>query len=180
MTDNDIELIKNSIRNVPDFPKPGIQFKDISTLLSDPVAFDCAVKAMEELARRTGFSKIAACESRGFVFGSAMAHDMHVPLVMVRKKGKLPGETVSQEYELEYGTDSIEVTRQSLCKGDKVLVVDDLVATGGTAIATCSLVEKCGAEVAGVVCLVELPDLGGSETISKKHPFSAVVKYSGK
>lgn len=175
MRQSEIELIKNSIRNVPDFPKPGIQFKDISTLLSDPAAFDYAVEAMEDCSDRLHYSKIAAAESRGFIFGSAIARDHCKPLVMVRKPGKLPGETVSQSYELEYGRDSMEVTKESFEKGDRVLLVDDLLATGGTLEAMANLVEKCGAEVAGIVVLIELEGLGGRDRLSK-YPLVSIVK----
>jgi adenine phosphoribosyltransferase len=174
MTNIGIELIENSIRNVPDFPKPGIQFKDISTLLSDPAAFGYAVEAMEECSEKLRYCKIAAAESRGFIFGSAIARDTRKPLVMVRKPGKLPGETVSQSYELEYGQDSMEVTKESFEKGDRVLLVDDLLATGGTLEAMANLVEKCGAEVAGIVVLIELDKLCGREILSKWNVESVV------
>lgn len=176
MRKSEIELIKNSIRNIPDFPKPGIQFKDISTLLSDPEAFDCSIDALMELSDEMNFNKIAAAESRGFIFGSVISYEDIVPLVMVRKPGKLPGETVSQSYELEYGQDSMEVTKESFREGDKVLLVDDLLATGGTLEAMANLVEKCGAQVAGIVVLIELEGLGGRDRLSK-WDVESVVKF---
>lgn len=179
MRRHELSEIVRSIRTVPDFPKKGVMFRDISTLISNPKAFDCSIKAMNDSVEDIRFDKIAAAESRGFIFGSVMAYKNGLPLVMVRKAGKLPGEKVSQEYSLEYGTDSVEVTVDSFKTGDRVLVVDDLVATGGTIEAICSLVEKCGAEVAGVVCLIDLPDLGGSKKISDKHQFRSVVEYRG-
>ena len=179
MNKKQLETISGAIRNVPDFPRKGVQFKDISTLVSYPVAFDYAVESIGENAQTMIYNKIAAAESRGFIFGSVLAFNTNKPMVMVRKKGKLPGETVSQEYQLEYGTDTIEVTKNSFHAGERVLVVDDLIATGGTILAICDLIEKCGATVAGVVSLIDLPDLGGSEKISKRYTVKSTISYIG-
>lgn len=180
MKDTELKIIEDSIRTVPDFPKNGVQFRDISTLLSNPKAYYAAVRYMCVLScKNTVFDKIAALESRGFLLGSPMSLQTEVPLVMIRKKGKLPGNVVSQEYQLEYGADSIEVTAESFQSGDRVLIVDDLAATGGTVLAACDLVEKCGAQVAGVVCLIDLPDLGGSKKISERYPFYSVLNFRG-
>lgn len=173
------ESVTKSIRTIPDFPKPGIQFRDISTLLKNPEAYKNSIVLLGSSTSDLDFNVIAAAESRGFLFGCPLAIQLQLPVVMVRKKGKLPGDVIRQEYQLEYGTDSIEVSKDSFNSEDRVLIVDDLMATGGTVEAICQLVEKCGAQVAGIACLVDLPDLGGSKKLSDKYPVRSVVEFQG-
>ncbi len=158
--------LENALRVVPNFPKEGIEFLDISPLLEQPEHFQSLVNQLSEQAKKFEFNKIVAIESRGFILGSALALHMQKGFAMVRKKGKLPGETVSQTYDLEYGTDTIEMLPTSLAKGEKVLVLDDVLATGGTAAAACDLVKKLGAEVSGCLFFVELGFLGGRDKLS--------------
>ena len=158
--------IKDKIRNIPDFPIKGIQFKDITTLLKDGEAFRLAVDQIDENFKDVQIDKIAAIESRGFIFGSALAYKLGIGHVPIRKPGKLPAETISEEYALEYGTDKMEMHVDAISKGDKVLLVDDLLATGGTAAASCNLVEKLGGEVVGLAFLIELGFLKGREKLS--------------
>lgn len=144
------------IRSVPDFPKPGINFYDIATLLADPGAFRRVIDGMQAYVLSREAQKIIAIESRGFMFAAALADRLGLPLVPVRKPGKLPYETVSQTYELEYGSGAIEMHVDAITAGERVVVVDDLIATGGTLEATCRLVERLGGEVAGIACVIEL------------------------
>lgn len=178
MDRRDLEIIERSIRTVPDFPKPGIQFRDISTLLIDRLAMCKTIDCLRDqlIERNIDCNKIAGIESRGFIFGSAIAFYDFYPFVMVRKPGKLPVETISQEYKLEYGTDKIEVAYDAFKPGDEVLLVDDLLATGGTLEAAAKLVEKCGAKVAGIAVVIELEGLGGRERLSK-YPLVSIVKF---
>ncbi len=156
----DTALLKLLIRDVPDFPRPGILFRDITPLLLSPDAFNATVDAMvAEWAGKTDM--IAALDARGFIFGTALARELRLPLILVRKKGKLPGKTESASYGLEYGKDIIEVCTDTLPANGRVLVVDDLLATGGTAGAACSLLEKVGLTVAGCAFVVELANLPG-------------------
>src|SRR3989338_2530402 len=129
------------IRTIPNWPKPGIMFRDITTLLQNPEAFAYCIQQFKEHYQTKKITKIAGIESRGFIFGAALAYEMHLPFVLIRKKGKLPAETVAQEYQLEYGTNTIEVHKDAIEKGDQVLIIDDLIATGGTMGAACKLVE---------------------------------------
>ena len=154
------------IRDIPDFPKPGILFKDITPLLGDPAAFAVAIGRMEESARGMRVTKVLGIESRGFIFGGALALRMGVGFVPVRKPGKLPYATIRETYDLEYGQDSLEIHGDAVKRGERVAVVDDLLATGGTALATIRLAEKLGAEVAGLVCLVELDFLHGRDRLT--------------
>ncbi len=158
--------LEKALRVVPDFPKPGIEFLDISPLLENPAHFKSLILELAEASQQFEFSKIVAIESRGFILGSALGLYLEKGFVMVRKKGKLPGETVQQTYDLEYGTDTIEMLPTSLEKGEKVLVLDDVLATGGTAAAACQLIEKIGAEVSGCLFFVELDFLKGREKLS--------------
>ncbi|MEW5796795.1 MAG: adenine phosphoribosyltransferase [Candidatus Zixiibacteriota bacterium] len=151
-----MQELKRYIREVPDFPKPGINFYDISTLLQDAVGFNLALDHMERYATSRRTEKIVAIEARGFVFGAALADRMNVGLVIARKPGKLPYKTVAQEYELEYGTDRIEIHADAINSGERVLVVDDLIATGGTLAAACKLVEKLGGRVVGISSVIGL------------------------
>jgi adenine phosphoribosyltransferase len=155
-----MELTKY-IRDIVDFPKEGIVFKDITPLLKAPEAVASVISSFEEKFKSAGVEAIVGIESRGFIFGIVLAQKMGLPFIPVRKPGKLPAETVSASYELEYGTDSVEIHKDALAKGQKVLIVDDLLATGGTAAATTELIEKIGAEVAGIAFVIELGFLNG-------------------
>jgi adenine phosphoribosyltransferase len=158
--------LAQTIRNVPDFPVEGIQFKDITTLLQDPVSFRAAVDEMLDAYRDRPIDVVVGIESRGFIWGAILAYEMGVGFVPVRKPGKLPAETIRAEYALEYGTNALEMHVDALRPGQKVLVVDDLLATGGTAKATCELVERLGGEVVGVAFLIELTFLHGRDKLS--------------
>ncbi|MBN1361952.1 MAG: adenine phosphoribosyltransferase [Sedimentisphaerales bacterium] len=149
------------IRAIPDWPKPGILFRDITPLLASPQAFLAAVEALVAPYRDLGVAYVAAVEARGFIFGSAVAERLSAGFVPIRKKGKLPFETESVSYALEYGTDTVEVHRDAVARGAKVLMVDDLLATGGTMRAACELIAKIGGEVVGTTFLIELKALGG-------------------
>lgn len=162
------------IRNVPDFPVPGIQFKDISPLLADPGAFSEAVRRMAAPFRDSGVDLVAGIESRGFLFAAGIALELEAGLVMVRKPGKLPSATVSMAYALEYGQDAVEVHQDAVSEGDRVLVVDDLVATGGTLGAAIRLFDSLGAELAGVSVLIELEDLPGAQVVGQL-PYSRLM-----
>ncbi len=158
--------LKAAIRNITGFPKEGIVFRDITTLLKNPKAFGHTLDQMQAFCEGKKIDHILGIESRGFIFGGALADRMHVSFVPVRKKGKLPSETVSQDYELEYGTDTIEIHADALSRGDSVLIVDDLLATGGTMQAACRLVKKAGAKIAGVAVLVDLAYLPWRDKIN--------------
>ncbi len=170
--------LERCIRTIPDFPKPGILFRDVTTLLLDPGAFKKSVDILCAEFKNKGIDKIAAIESRGFTFGAAMAYKLGVGLVLVRKKGKLPHKTVSVSYDLEYGTDTLEVHADAIKKGEKVLIVDDLLATGGTVCAVVKLMKKLGGKVAGIAFLVELPDLNGRTKLKGQRVVS-LVQFGG-
>ena len=159
-------LAKRLIRDVKDFPVAGIVFKDITPVLADPAAFQEVVERMGEYARGKGAEAIAGIESRGFMFGTPLALALGVPFLPVRKLGKLPGETVRVEYALEYGTNTVEMQKGSIQSGQRVVIVDDLLATGGTCAAAAELIEKLGGEVAGAVFMVELGFLNGREALA--------------
>jgi len=166
--------LRRYIRDVPDFPRKGIVFKDITPLLNDAQAFARAVELMGQRAPRPG--GIVAIESRGFVFGAALALHWRVPLVLARKFGKLPGQTVRQVYSLEYGEDTLELHADALEPGQRIVVVDDLLATGGTALAAVRLVEQLGAKIVGTVFLIELTGLGGRERLGG-YPVESLLQY---
>ncbi len=155
------------IRNVPDFPKPGIQFKDITTLLLEPGAFAHVIDGWKDRYADRGVQAIVGVEARGFIFGAALAYAMGLPFVPARKKGKLPAEAIVEEYGLEYGTDSVAMHVDALTPGQRVLLVDDLLATGGTVAAVARLAQRLGAEVVEAVFLVELPPLKGRERLGE-------------
>jgi adenine phosphoribosyltransferase len=157
--------IKSRIRTIPDYPKPGIMFRDITTLLQDPVGFRLTVEGLVAAHNGQRIDKVAAIEARGFILGGAVAEKLHAGFVPVRKKGKLPAATIGQDYQLEYGTDRIEIHTDAVLEGERVLVVDDLIATGGTALAAIKLLETAGAKIVGCAFIVDLPDLGGSARI---------------
>lgn len=168
--------LKAVIRSVPDFPKPGIVFRDITTLLADPQATRDAADAIAERYAGGGIAVVAGIEARGFIFGPLVADRLGVAFAPVRKPGKLPYETISETYELEYGTDEIEIHTDAVAKGQKVLIVDDLLATGGTMAACCRLVEKLGGIVAGCAFVIELSFLDGRRKLGGRDVF-ALVDY---
>ncbi|MBI4125064.1 MAG: adenine phosphoribosyltransferase [Deltaproteobacteria bacterium] len=167
-------LIKAKIRDIPDFPKSGILFKDITPLLQDREAFRRVIDCLAERYRPEKIDDIVAIESRGFIFGSALAYKLGAAFVPVRKKGKLPHQTVDASYELEYGTAEIEIHTDGVKKGNRVVVIDDLLATGGTAEATCALVEKVGGKVVECAFVVELAFLKGRDKLKNREIFSLV------
>lgn len=157
--------LKALIKDVPDFPKPGIVFKDITPLLTDPAAFTAITDQLADLAAPRNCDAILGIESRGFIFGAALAYRMGLPLHLVRKRGKLPRETVSVEYELEYGTDHVEMHADAIAKGGRYLIVDDVIATGGTAAAAARLVAEQGGEVTACLFVLELSFLNGRDKL---------------
>ena len=160
-----METLRASIRTIQDYPKPGICFRDISTLLGNPRAFRRAVDELVQPYAGVGISKVAGIEARGFILGGAMAHQLSCGFVPIRKKGKLPHKTVSISYALEYGTDEMEMHVDAVAKGERVLLVDDLIATGGTAAAAVQLLQQLGAEVVAACFVIDLPDIGGRAKI---------------
>lgn len=170
------DVLRRCIRDVPDFPKPGIQFKDITPLLASPAAFNLVLDTMAEQYDGHAVDVIVAMEARGFIFGAALAARMRKAFAPARKPGKLPAAKHRVEYQLEYGTDAIEMHQDSIKQGDKVLVVDDVLATGGTAAATCELVQKMGGQVVGASFVIELAFLAGRKRL---HPLevSSLVQY---
>ena len=168
--------IKSLIRDVPDFPKPGIIFKDITPLLQNAAGLKATLDALAKPFEGKGITAVAGMESRGFIFGVSVAERLGVGFVPVRKPGKLPSATVSEEFTLEYGTDTLEIHQDALGKGDKVLIIDDLLATGGTAKATISLVRKLGAEVVGIGFVIELVFLEGRATLGGV-PVHSLISY---
>ncbi len=165
-----------TIRDVPDFPKKGIIFKDITTLLQNPKVFKKAIDAMCKPYKNKKIDAVVCVESRGFIFGSALAYKLNAGLVLVRKKGKLPSKTYTVTYALEYGTDSLEIHKDALKKNAQVLIVDDLLATGGTIAAVCRLMKKFKANIAGISFLIELTFLNGRKKL-KDYPVNSVVSY---
>ena len=172
------ERLEDYVVSIPDFPEPGIIFRDITSVLQDEDGLQMAIDEMQKLVEGIDFDVIAGAESRGFIFGTPIAYNLHKPFALVRKKGKLPRETIETSYELEYGTATIEMHKDSIRPGQKVLVVDDLIATGGTLEATIRLVEQLGGEVVGVLVLMELQGLHGRDKI--KCPVYSAIKYEGK
>ena len=166
MSDERASFLRRRIRDVPDFPKEGILFKDITPLLADVEAFRTCIQLMAEKLDGESVSSVIGIESRGFMFGAALADKLSVGFIPVRKPGKLPAATYRAEYDLEYGSDAVEIHKDALSPGDRVVIVDDLIATGGTAMATKELVEKCDAEVAAFVFVINLLALEGTKRLS--------------
>jgi adenine phosphoribosyltransferase len=171
-------VIKHLIRTIPDFPKPGIRFRDVTPLLANPQAFQHVTRTLAD--RYQGkVEKIAAIEARGFIFGSAVAHAIHAGFVPMRKPGKLPHQSIGHEYELEYGTNRIEVHVDGVNRGERVLVVDDLLATGGTAAAACALLEQMGAHIVECAFVIDLVDVGGRKRLEKRgYKVHALCEYT--
>ena len=174
-----MKKIEEYVRSIPDFPEPGIIFRDVTSILQDAEGFKLAIDLMQEKLKDVEFDVIAGAESRGFVFGMPIAYNMKKPFVLVRKKGKLPRETVEMSYELEYGSATIEMHKDSIKPGQKVVLVDDLIATGGTIEAAAKLVESLGGEVVKIIFLMELAGLEGRKKLAK-YDVGSVVCYEGK
>ena len=166
--------LKQYIRTVPDFPKPGILFRDITSLVGDPAAFGYTNRIFKERFQATTVDAVVGIESRGFIFGAALAQNLGCPFVPVRKEGKLPHTTFKQEYSLEYGSTAIEIHQDALAKGDRVVVIDDLLATGGTLLATNKLIELLGGEIVECAVVIELLGLGGRDKLDHYEVFSIV------
>lgn len=179
MGDSKMKKLEDYVVSIPDFPEEGIIFRDITSVLQDAEGLQLAVDTMQGLVKDLEFDVVVGAESRGFIFGTPIAYNLKKPFILIRKKGKLPRETVSIDYELEYGTATIEMHKDSIQKGQKVLIVDDLIATGGTTEAMIKLVEQLGGEVVGVVVMMELAGLKGRERISGYRLDSAIC-YEGK
>lgn len=174
-----MKKLEEYVRSIPDFPEPGIIFRDITSVLQDADGLQLAVDTMQNLIKDADFDVVVGPESRGFIFGTPLAYINKKPFVLIRKKGKLPCETVSKEYALEYGTATIEIHKDAIKPGQKVLIVDDLIATGGTTEAMIELVESLGGKVVGVVVLMELAGLNGREKLHGCPLYSAIT-YEGK
>lgn len=174
-----MKKVEDYIRTIPDFPEPGIMFRDVTTVFNDADGFKLAIDEMKKLLDGVEFDAVAGAESRGFILGSAIAYSMGKPFILIRKKGKLPCETVEESYELEYGTATIEIHKDAIKPGEKVVIVDDLIATGGTMAASCHLVEKLGGKVAKCLFMIELAGLKGRDTL-KDYDIGSVVVYEGK
>ena len=174
-----MKKIEEYVRSIPDFPEPGIIFRDITSVLQDADGLQLAIDSMIKLLDGVDFDVVAGTESRGFIFGVPIAYEMHKPFVPVRKKGKLPCETISQSYDLEYGQATLEMHKDSIKPGQKVVLVDDLIATGGTIEAAIKLVEQLGGEVVKVIFLMELAGLKGRERL-KGYDVASVITYEGK
>jgi adenine phosphoribosyltransferase len=157
--------IKSRIRTVKDFPKKGIMFRDVTSLIADPLGLRLCINDFEKRYKDMDFDLVVGIDSRGFIFGAALAYLLEKGFIPVRKVGKLPAETVSETYDLEYGTDTLEIHKDAITKGQKVLIIDDLIATGGTAVAAIKLIKKLGGEIVEFAAVVDLPDIGGSKKI---------------
>ena len=172
--------LKNYIRSIPDYPKKGILFRDITTLIKDEKAFEETINQIIEKSKKFNFDKIAAIESRGFVFASAVSYVLKKPFIMLRKKNKLPADVHSVDFELEYGTATIEVHKDSINENEKVLIIDDLIATGGTAEAAAKLIEISQGKVAAFIFVINLFDLDGCENLRKKsYKIESLIEFPG-
>ena len=172
--------LKKFIRSIPDYPKKGILFRDITTLIKDSKAFNHSIDKIIDISKKINFDKVAAIESRGFVFASAVSYKLKKPLIMMRKKNKLPAEKYSVDFELEYGTATLEVHKDSINKGEKILVIDDLIATGGTAEAAAKLINISGGSVAGFIFVINLFDLPGNKLLRDKgYKTESLIEFPG-
>ena len=174
-----MKRLEDYVTTIPDFPEPGIMFRDITTVLQDADGFELAINSYKKMLEGLDFDVIVGAEARGFIFGAPLSYIFHKPFVPARKPGKLPRETVSQEFELEYGKSSIQLHTDSIRKGQKVVIIDDLIATGGTVEAVAKLVEKLGGEVVKIAFLMELAGLDGRDRLAGYDVESAIV-YEGK
>ena len=174
-----MKRVEDYVRSIPDFPEPGIIFRDITSVLQDADGLQLAIDSMQACLKDTEVDVIAGTESRGFIFGVPIAYNLHKPFVPIRKKGKLPCETVSQSYDLEYGSATIEMHKDAIKPGQKVVLVDDLIATGGTMEAAARLVEELGGKVVKIIFLIELAGLKGREKLAK-YDVASVICYDGK
>ena len=174
-----MKKIEEDVRSIPDFPEPGIIFRDVTSILQDADGFALAVDSMQALLDGLEVDVIAGAESRGFIFGAPIAYNLHKPFVLIRKKGKLPCETIESSYELEYGSATIEMHKDSITPGQRVVLVDDLIATGGTIEATARMVEELGGKVVKIISLMELAGLNGRERL-KDYDVASVICYEGK
>lgn len=165
-TAQQLQFIKDSIKTIPDYPKPGILFRDVTSLLEDPKAYAASIQLLADRYRDAGVTKVVGTEARGFLFGAPVALALGVGFVPVRKPGKLPRETISETYDLEYGTDSLEIHVDAIQPGEKILVIDDLLATGGTIEATAKLIRRLGGEVTDAAFIINLPELGGEKRLN--------------
>ncbi len=172
--------VKSRIRTIPHFPRPGIQFRDITTLLKDPIGFRIAIRELVDRYAGRKIDKVAAIESRGFIIGAPLALELGVGFVPIRKPGKLPAEKLGHDYQLEYGSDRVEIHLDAIRPGEQVLLVDDLIATGGTALAAASLIEKLGGKVVECCFVVDLPDVGGRKRLEQRgYPVFALCEFEG-
>jgi len=172
--------LKDYIRSIPDYPKKGILFRDITTLIKDNKAFNYTINKIVELVKDLKFDKVVAVESRGFIFASALAYKLSKSLIMIRKKNKLPAETYSEDFELEYGKATVEIHKDSIQKNESVIIVDDLIATGGTAKAAAKLVERSGGKVESFIFVINLFDLGGKDLLKKeKYKTISLIDFPG-
>ncbi len=174
-----MKTVADYVRTIPDFPEPGIMFRDVTSVIQDPDGLRLAIDKLEGLVQTEDFDIVVGPESRGFIFGVPIAYNMHKSFVPVRKKGKLPCETIEQDYDLEYGSATLEMHKDAIKPGQRVIIVDDLIATGGTIEAIIKLVEKLGGKVVKIVFLMELEGLNGRERL-KGYNVDSVVKYPGK
>ena len=174
-----MKKMEDYVRSIPDFPEPGIIFRDVTSVLQDADGLHMAIDKMQELLADTEFDVLAGAESRGFIFGMPIAYNLHKPFVPIRKKGKLPRETVSVSYDLEYGKAEIEIHKDAIKPGQKVVIIDDLIATGGTVEAAAKLVEQLGGVVVKIVFLMELAGLEGRKKL-EKYDVASVIRYEGK
>ena len=174
-----MKKIEEYVRSIPDFPEPGIIFRDVTSILQDADGFALAVDSMQALLDGVEVDVIAGAESRGFIFGAPIAYNLHKPFVLIRKKGKLPCETIETSYDLEYGSATIEMHKDAVTPGQKVVLVDDLIATGGTIEATARMVEELGGKVVKIITLMELAGLNGRKRL-KDYDVASVICYEGK
>ena len=173
-----MKTVEEYIRSIPDFPEPGIVFRDVTSLLQDADGLKLAIDEMIKALENVDFDIVAGTESRGFIFGAPIAYNLNKAFVPVRKKGKLPYKTIEQTYDLEYGQATVEIHEDAIKPGQKVVIVDDLIATGGTIEAMIKLVERLGGEVVRICCLVDLPDLKGKEKLSK-YDIRTIIEFAG-
>lgn len=171
--------LKDYVRTIPNFPEEGVMFRDVTTVLGDSDGLKLAIDGMQEKIQDLDFDIIVGAESRGFLFGMPIAYNLNKAFVPVRKKGKLPAETISETYDLEYGQATLEIHKDAIKQGQKVVIIDDLIATGGTLEAIIKLVERLGGEVVRICCLIDLPELGGKEKI-KNYQVDTVIAFEGK